>query len=215
MFAHPKLTYTEFKKIVATCPDGVVLMEGRRTIPAEDFAKAKKLGHFLATQFPQLRFRSGNAEGSDQAFSDGVASVDAGRLQIVAPYASHRKSARYEEAIYDSPDTMSKAMEDEVAFKTLHASPKSKGLMNQRGNKGRLAAKAAYLIRDTMKVLGHSDAFPKPICALFYIKPEDPMEGGTGHTIRVCQQEGVPSTFQDSWASWIDEALESEDHHEA
>ncbi len=34
---------------------------------------------------------------------------------------------------------------------------------------------------------------------------DDPMAGGTGHTIRVCAQEGVPSAFQDSWQNWIDE----------
>jgi hypothetical protein len=53
-----------------------------------------------------------------------------------------------------------------------------------------------------MKVIGHCDAFPKPICALFYVDLEDPLAGGTGHTIRVCQQEGVPYAFQDSWTLW-------------
>lgn len=42
-----------------------------------------------------------------------------------------------------------------------------------------------------MKVVGHSDEFPKPLCALFYVDPDDPMAGGTGHTIRVCRQEGA------------------------
>ena len=43
-----------------------------------------------------------------------------------------------------------------------------------------------------MKVTGHSEQFPKPICGLFYVDLEDPMAGGTGHTIRVCRQERVP-----------------------
>jgi hypothetical protein len=30
----------------------------------------------------------------------------------------------------------------------------------------------------------------------------DPMEGGTGHTIRVCQQEGLPVIYQDEWSAW-------------
>ena len=206
MLPDPKMTFADFTKIVESCPDGVILLEGRRAIPADSYESAKALASFLAERFPKLHFRSGNAEGSDQAFSDGVAAIDSSRLQIIAPFASHRKNVRYLDATYDSPETMSKVQDDEVAYKTTNASPKSKGLIANRGAKGRLAAKAAYLIRDTMKVIGHSDTFAKPICALFYVSPDDPMEGGTGHTIRVCQQEGVPTTFQDSWALWIEEA---------
>jgi hypothetical protein len=100
---------------------------------------------------------------------------------------------------------MSKVQEDEVAYKTINATPKNKGLIEKRSAMGRLAAKAAYLIRDTMKVVGHSEALGKPLCALFYVRLDDPMEGGTGHTIQVCQQEGVPIAFQDSWAQWTEE----------
>lgn len=199
------MTFSDINRLIAGQPDGVVLLEGRRAIPQEDYKLATELARHLATMFPQLRFRSGNAEGSDQAFSEGVAQVDAGRLQIVAPYANHRKGVRYSNALYDSPASMSKVQEDEVAYKTIKATPKNKGLIEKRSAKGRLAAKAAYLIRDTMKVVGHSDAFTKPLCALFYVKLGDPMDGGTGHTIRVCHQEGVPLAFQDSWAQWINE----------
>lgn len=97
---------------------------------------------------------------------------------------------------------MSTVQDDEVAYKTITATPKNKGLIEKRSEKGRLAAKAAYLIRDTMKVVGHSGTFKKPLCALFYVNLDDPMEGGTGHTIRVCHQEEVPVAFQDSWAQW-------------
>jgi hypothetical protein len=197
------MTFSDFNRLVVNQPDGVVLLEGRRSIPPEDYKQATELARHLATNFPHLRFRSGNAEGSDQAFSEGVAQVDAGRLQIVAPYESHRKSVRYADALYDSPASMSKVQKDEVAYKTINATPKNKGLIEKRSAKGRLAAKAAYLIRDTMKVIGHSDTFTKPLCALFYVKLDDPLEGGTGHTIRVCHQEGVPVAFQDSWSQWI------------
>lgn len=199
------MTFTQFNHLIASQPDGVVLLEGRRSISSEDYVRATELASHLAKKFPQLRFRSGNAEGSDQAFSEGVAQVDASRLQVVAPYATHRKSVRYTEALYDSPASMSKVQEDEVAYKTINATPKIKGLIAKRNAKGRLAAKAAYLIRDTMKVVGHSEAFGKPLCALFYVRLDDPMEGGTGHTIRVCHQEGVPVAFQDSWAHWTEE----------
>lgn len=197
------MTFSEFTSLVALNPNGVVLLEGRRAIPG-DFARyAHDLAAGLASRFPALRFRSGNAEGADEAFSSGVAGVDSSRLQVVAPYASHRKRVRYAEAAYDSPDSLSSVQEDEIAYKTSAASPAIQGLISKRSQKGPLAAKAAYLIRDTMKVTGHSESFPKPVCALFYVCLDDPYAGGTGHTIRVCQQEGVPYAFQDSWSTWI------------
>jgi hypothetical protein len=196
------MTYAQFHSLVSSSPDGVVLLEGRRSIPDEFADMAESLARHLASEFPALRFRSGNAEGADAAFSRGVAAVDPSRLQVVAPYPTHRKGLRYSEAIYDSPDSLSRLQEEEIASKTAEASPRIKGLITKRDHKGAAAAKALYLIRDTMKVTGHSETFPKPICALFYVNPGDPMEGGTGHTIRVCQQEGVPVVFQDSWEYW-------------
>ena len=197
------MIFSEFTSLIAQCPDGIVLIEGRRDIPEHYAAAACKLARGLAIRFTELRFRSGNAKGADQAFSEGVASVDSRRLQVVAPYATHRKKFRYEDAIYDSPDSLSEVKEEEVAFKTAAASPGNEGLIAKRNIGGAVAAKAAYLIRDTMKVMGHSESFPKPICALFYVNLDDPMAGGTGHTVRVCQHEGVPFAFQDSWEKWL------------
>jgi hypothetical protein len=198
------MTFAEFTTLITAQPDGVVLLEGRRTLPASDAERATMLATRLAESFRELRFRSGNAPGSDQAFSEGIARVDASRLQVIAPYASHRKNARYAGATYDSPTTLSAVQEDELAYKTATASPHNKGLIAKRARPGALAAKAAYLLRDTLKVTGHSARFPKPLCALFFVDLGDPMAGGTGHTIRVCQQEGVPVAFQDSWHHWLD-----------
>jgi len=91
----------------------------------------------------------------------------------------------------------------EMIDKTITASPKAASLMKLLGKKGPLAAKADYLLRDTMKVIGFSDAFPKTTAALFFVDPADPMAGGTGHTIRVCQHEGIPVAFQHEWKQWI------------
>jgi hypothetical protein len=79
----------------------------------------------------------------------------------------------------------------------------SSALFEKRAEPGRLAAKASYLIRDTMKVVSHSAEFPKPVIALFYVDFNNPEVGGTGHTIRVCRQEGVPCVFQDVLQGWI------------
>jgi hypothetical protein len=197
------MTLAEFTAIVEATPEAVVLLEGRRAIPDRDATLATHTASMLVKQFPALRFRSGNAAGADQAFSEGIAQVAPWRLQIVAPYAGHRKSARYPQALHDCPESLSSVQEDVVVYKTATASPKIKGLIGKRDKQGALAAKAAYLIRDTMKVTGYSELFPKPACALFYVDLNDPFAGGTGHTIRVCQQEGVPFAFQDSWQQWF------------
>ena len=125
------MTFSEFESLVSLNPDGIVLLEGRRSIAPADFIRAEKLAFRLAQRFPILRFRSGNAEGADEAFSRGVDAVDAKRLQVVAPYASHRKRVRYTEALYDSPDSLSSEQEETMSEKTSTASPKNKGLANR------------------------------------------------------------------------------------
>lgn len=83
-------------------------------------------------------------------------------------------------------------------------SPKNKKLIEYRATFPKLERRAAYLLRDTMKVMGFSDVFASPTVALFYVDPEDPEAGGTGHTVRVCRHQGVPYVFQDVWMDWIE-----------
>jgi len=196
------MTFFEFQKLlVGDAP--VVLLEGRRAIPPSDAAAARSFAARLAREFPQLRFRSGNAEGSDEAFSAGVAEVDASRLQVIAPYASHRKKVRYADALYSSPASLSTVQEAAITEATVAATPRNANVVYKRTGSPKLAAKAAYLIRDTMKVVGYSKEFGPPVCGLFYVDLSDPEAGGTGHTIRVCRQHGIPVAFQDSWMHWF------------
>jgi len=197
------LTVKTLDQWVKRSPDGVVLLEGRRDIPAEAALKATQVSALLALSYPHLRFRSGNAEGADAAFSGGVAQVDSQRLQIITPYPGHRKSAQYPGATYVSPEDLSDEQKRMMMELTVTATPRNAGLVKQADKSGRAGAKAAYLIRDTIKVAGFSDEFPKPICALFYVNPTDPMAGGTGHTVRVCEKAGIPTVFQDAWAHWV------------
>ncbi len=69
----------------------VVLLEGKRNVLEKDKEKLTALGKKLASNTSKMVFRSGNAEGSDQLFSDGVTSVDNKRLEVITPYAGHRK----------------------------------------------------------------------------------------------------------------------------
>jgi hypothetical protein len=53
-----------------------------------------------------------------------------------------------------------------------------------------------------MKVLGNQE-IPKATAALFYDDLTQPMTGGTGHTMLVCKEEGVPMFDQREWMEWI------------
>ena len=196
------MKFEDFEQLVKTCPDGVVLLEGRRAIPDAEAGKATDLAIRLAQEFPTLQFRSGNAKGSDEAFSKGILQVDPSRLQVVVPYAAHRKRERHPDSLCASPDSLTAEQENEIVKKSIEASPKNRGMLEKRAKSKALGAKAAYLIRDTMKVTGFSDQFQKPICGLFYVDSNDPYTGGTGHTVKVCDLEGVPSVFQKDWLTW-------------
>ena len=196
------MTFQEFSTLVERSPGSVVLLEGRRTIPAHDAQLAEGLARALALKFSRLRFRSGNATGSDEAFTGGVAMVDPLRLEIVAPYAAHRKNERHAGAIYTSPEILTPEQARDIESQSIQASPQNRRIIGMRGKKGPLGAKGDYLVRDAMKVIGVPGHFAKPICALFFVNLANPMEGGTGHTIRVCQKEGVPVIYQDEWSAW-------------
>jgi hypothetical protein len=201
-FHLPQMTFAEFTALVQATPDGVVLLEGRREISPDAADQARRVARLLATRFPRLRFRSGNASGSDEAFSQAIAAVDPTRLQIVLPYATHRKSARIPGVHYATLAELTPEQEDELVRKTTAATPCNQTLIESRHRNKALAAKAAYLLRDTLKTLGHSAAFPKPIFALFLVDPSDPMRGGTGHTIRACRHASIPHAFQNAWRFW-------------
>lgn len=79
------MNFSAFTDLVIQSPDGVILLEGRRSISKTYAQTARCLAGTLAKSFPKLRFRSGNATGSDESFAEGVAEVDASRLQIALP----------------------------------------------------------------------------------------------------------------------------------
>lgn len=195
--------FETFSALIQQASHPVVLIEGRRTISTELAGSARALAAFLALRFPQLNFRSGNATGADEAFTAGVLDVAPERLQVIAPYANHRKKQRHPLARYDSPESLDPAMVDEVKAISIAASPAKKSLINCFPRGGRLGAQAACLIRDTMKVTGIPGTFTRPTVALFCIDHADPDAGGTGHTIRVCRHAGVPVVCQDGWAEWL------------
>lgn len=193
----------EFVASLAGVARPVVLLEGSREVQEKDGGLLIRLGALLAERMPGAVFRSGNAEGSDSLFAEGVRSVDPGRMQVVTPTVGHRKKNLYPEYEVHSLAEVSEVREDALALASVYATPKNGSLIEKRKVHPRLGAKAKYLLRDTLKVLGDPEVGLAPADAgLFYTKP-DPMSGGTGHTIRVCQQENVPVYLFSQWKEWI------------
>ncbi|MEX1119474.1 MAG: hypothetical protein WEB60_11855 [Terrimicrobiaceae bacterium] len=196
------MTFAQFTHLIGAHAKPIVLLEGRREIPEEMSGSARRLGHLLAMCFPNMHFRSGNASGSDEAFAQGVGQHDPTRLELFIPYGGHRQAATAG-ALCVAADSLTDADRSIVAEATVAASPRNRGLVNSRSP--RLQAKANYLLRDTLKVTGYGSGFAAPVAGIFYADPSDPMAGGTGHTIRVCQNHSVPVILQHDWLQWIPE----------
>jgi len=197
------MKYDEFKELVKNIDNPVVLIEGKRNIPERYYIKAIRVAEKIATDFPNIIFRTGNADGTDEAFSLGVKNIDPTRLQIITPYKGHKKNKRISGAIYDSPESLSYIAEQQILYQTIKATPQYKSLIENMNKNPSLTAKANYLIRDTMKVYKYREDFESPVAGIFYVELNDIESGGTGHTIRVCKNLGIPIILQDSWENWV------------
>jgi hypothetical protein len=168
----------------------------------EDADKLRQLGRLLALNTQHIKFRSGNAPGADQYFSEGVMAVDISRLQLVKPYKTHRSNALPNSYAY-SLDDLNLAAEDDLVKKSM-VNERTERMVRHyvTGARDGHAMKAAYLIRDTMKVIG-AENLPPAHFAIFYDDLNKPETGGTGHTIQVCRQNEVPFVDQKVWFGWL------------
>ncbi len=198
------MTYETFSHLLASTELPVVLLEGTRALPDSDAPKLTALATWLARTFPTVRFRTGNATGSDQAFAAGVASVDPARIEYVLPYAGHRKGQRSAESPAMGLDEMPPGAVDAAVATTVAVSPKyRRATESYRDQKSchRERAIAQMILRDTVKVTG-AGQLARPTAGIFYVNAESPGDGGTGHTMRVCQAKGVPTITQFQWMEW-------------
>lgn len=181
-----------------------VLLEGKRTVLPEDQEKLIALGRLLASKTSKIIFRSGNAEGSDQFFSMGVASVDSKRLQVITPYSGHRQKNNLAYQTI-SLDEINLSEEPELVYLSRQ-NKKTEKLVDQyvAGDKNRYSVKAAYILRDTVKVIGAGNVSPASF-GIFYDDLAEPMSGGTGHTMKVCVQHGISMVNQTVWFKWLEE----------
>ena len=197
------MTLKEFIQMVDK-DNSIVLLEGKRNVKVADKEKLTALGRLLASRTTKMIFRSGNAEGSDQLFSDGVTEVDYKRLQVITPYSGHRQKTNH---AYDtiSLDDINIAAEQEVVYHSK-SNKKTEKLIDQfvSGNKNRYTIKAAYIIRDTIKAIGTNEIKPATF-GIFYDDLDNPMSGGTGHTMNVCEQNNIPLIDQKVWFKWLTE----------
>lgn len=182
--------------------NSVVLLEGKRNVKHEDMVKLKLLGNLLTKHTSKMIFRSGNAEGADQLFSEGVAEIDKSRLQVIIPYAGHRSNFNLSgETI--SLDEIELVSEPKVVNQTANNSG-MKSLVDSyvSGVKNGLTLKVSYLIRDTIKVIGTQKVIPASY-GIFYDDLERPGTGGTGYTMNICKQNKIPFINQSVWFKWL------------
>lgn len=197
------MTFEQFHKLVSESEAPVVLIEGTRKLLDHDAARLSAFGKWLAENYPHARFRTGNADGADTAFARGVADVDPARLEYVVPYTGHRKKSMATSAYQVSLTDLPQVVEKRSAYLSAYVSPAYDAIMDKRDLIPKLKAKAQYILRDTIKVTGVPEqSLPPATVGIFYVNVEDPMKGGTGHTIRVCQHQNVPVAFQDEWMQW-------------
>lgn len=183
-------------------PNSIVLLEGKRGVMDADKEKLRALGSLLTSNTKSMVFRSGNAKGSDQLFSEGVSAIDRRRLQVITPYDGHRKATNqaYETI---SLDDVNIAAEPEVVYQSKgHEGTKNFIDRYVSGGRDRNAMKAAYIIRDTIKVIGAGEIQPATF-GIFYDDLANPRSGGTGHTMNVCVQNGIPLVDQTVWFKWL------------
>ena len=185
-------------------PGAIVLLEGKREVLEADQQKLTALGRMLAEKTQKMIFRSGNAEGADQFFSDGVTSVNPKRLQVITPYTNHRKKTNHAYETFSLED-INIAEEPEVIYQSKR-NKKTEKLVEKyaAGDKNRYTIKAAYIIRDTVKAIGTYGIKPATF-GIFYDDLSNPKTGGTGHTMDICVVNNIPVIDQQIWFNWLSE----------
>lgn len=173
--------YDAFVQLIQKADRPVVLLEGSRDVPLEFQGQMEQLAARLMRTFPHLVARSGNADGSDQAWARGVNSVDPKRLDLVLPVPNY-KGKRIETgnqalSLAEAPPY------DAQAAKALTREHYVSGSnMGGTAYDGLPAYKKTYLDRDALKVLGWGDYRNKrckAMAALFYLNPNKKHGGGT------------------------------------
>lgn len=168
-----------------------------------------RLAQWLSGRFPNAVFRSGNAEGTDTVFADAVAASDPSRLELVLPHRGMGRARRPATARCFSLEMLPRTELEHIVAVTRGVGRDAGRLADRYLNqdtvgKSAATAAAAYLLRDTLKVVGSEALGLAPASlGIFFVNKEHPTGGGTGHTITVRSQQGVPVAVQSQWATWM------------
>ena len=207
VYRTPAPSFEDFVSRLQGDAHPVILLEGTRQLPPADAPALAAVARLLAERLPSATFRTGGATGSDDAFAAGVRAVDPRRIEYVLPQAEHRTYARHSASPAYSLDELDDTRLRVIADRTATASPKygsmTRYFIRERDN-STLSIKTRYLLRDTLKVAGSPEQGLRPAAAgIFYVNEDDPLSGGTGHTIRVSQRASIPVFFQRHWRAWL------------
>lgn len=184
----------------------VILLEGKRKVLESDKERLVSIARLLAVNTKHCIFRSGNADGADKYFKEGVLAVDPKRFQAIVPFNDHMKSVKEVPGLYEriSLDDINFANESSILYESKR-NKKQKGLVEsfEKGIHPKNAIKGAYIVRDTLKVTGAPSQGISPASfGIFYDDLRDPKTGGTGHTMVVCDNQLVPYVDQRVWGKW-------------
>lgn len=185
----------------------VVLLEGKRDVLKSDESKLVEIARKLTSNTTHVIFRSGNADGADRFFKEGVLSVDPNRFQAIVPFNDHMKSVKEEPDLYQriSLENINLIKEPSILYESKK-NKKQKGLIEsfENGLHPRNAILGAYIVRDTLKVTGAPSQGILPASfGFFYDDLRNPKSGGTGHTMMMCDSQMVPFVDQKVWSKWI------------
>lgn len=183
--------------------ESICLLIGKRAVGDDYKNRLVALGKLLASATRYTRFRSGNAGGADELFISGVASVAPERVHLFLPYRGHRKRTvgKLEASSLDEIDLLK---EPELIYNTKRVNAKNSSLIDKytSGDRDRFAIKAAYLLRDSLMVLGNKN-LPKASVVVYFDDLSTPLSGGTGHTVILAKNNGIPCIDQTNWLNWL------------
>lgn len=191
-----------FLEKISKYNNDVILLEGTRDITAIESMLLTQSGRHLATLLPNSIFRSGNAPGSDQSFSFGVSEVEGSNIELVLPFNKHRSQQKNNtpNARIISLDELSADEINEVKSIGMRANPRHISLLSlyEPGSKNLLSIKAAFLLRNVIKVTGvPSKGFRKAAAGLFQVNHQK--QGGTAFSMNVSRYMGIECYTQEDY----------------
>jgi len=128
--------------------------------------------------------------------------VDQKRFQVITPSSGHRKKHNKAYKTFSLSD-IDLVSESEIVYQSKKHKETEK-LIDPfvNGERNKIIIKAAYIIRDTIKVIGTKKIRPANF-GIFYDDLSNPMQGGTGHTMNICKLNNVPMINQTIWFNWL------------